>query len=228
MLKNFKHLLNHRVILFGGIAFTLIITIVILSIIWFVKVPKSQSTDNNFSNSIDVTENNSSNPADYDIYEDVDTTLHSETLKLISQKSDIIDDIERNITLDTINVFLDGKQIKIDARPFSYETRVFLPLRQVGESLQVKIGWNIEHRTAIVETPTLRLELPVNHRKAIRFPTNNPEHVERLNIDLSSRNIGTTLFNSTTYLPIRFTAEALGYSVKFDDNNSAVLFTSPK
>lgn len=158
----------------------------------------------------------------------VSTDIHIKTLEILMfEPSDLID-VDKSATFDTISVFLDGQPVPINARPFSYETRVYLPLRQVGEALNVKVGWNVEHSTAIVETPTVRLELPVGYRKANRIYKNDPENGELLSIDLTSTKVGTILYNDTTYLPIRFTAEALGFNVKFDDGNSTVLFTSPQ
>lgn len=203
----------------------ILLIIVLLS---FLAVPRLFSTSSDplasevLSSSPEATVQDEPSSSD-----EVSDSLHKETLKLVASEPSTLIDVDKSATFDTISVFLDGQPVKIDARPFSYETRVYLPLRQVGASLNVKIGWNEKYATAIVETPTTRLELPVGYRKAVRISKANPENAELLSIDLTSTKVGTILYNNITYLPIRFTAEALGFNVKFDDGNATVLFTSP-
>lgn len=159
--------------------------------------------------------------------DEMDTLLHERTISLITNENPLVMDVENAATFKNLTVFLDGEALPLEARPFTYQTRVYLPLRQVGEALDVHVGWNSDYRTALIEHNHLRLELPVNHRKVVRFSKTAYDEAEILTIDPTSLHIGTVLYKGTTYLPIRFTAESLGYDVFFDDANDTVFFTRP-
>ena len=89
------------------------------------------------------------------------------------------------------------------------------------------IGWNTPCKVALVETTSKRLEIPQGYRKAISYLKNSPSKASTINIDQTSLDVRTILYAGKTYLPIRFTAESLGFNVKYDDATSSVHFTTP-
>lgn len=223
MFNRDQFILTPTVFLSLTVGVVLFIALIIWGIVSFISQSNTETASHQLTN--EALLQTSSELTDDDSL--VATELHEETLLLMENTPDKLIDVEKSATFETITVFLDGKELPIDARPFSYETRVYLPLRQVGEALNVNIGWNDAANTAIVESPTTRLELPVGYRKAIRIHKADPTNADLLRIDATSLRVGTVLYNNITYLPIRFTAEALGYNVKFDDANGTVHFTSP-
>ncbi|QRG68139.1 N-acetylmuramoyl-L-alanine amidase family protein [Brevibacillus choshinensis] len=67
-----------------------------------------------------------------------------------------------SLTLDSTGAKVNGKQVKLDAAPVISKQRMLLPLRFVGESLGVTVGWDNSSRTVIAnETP----EVELNGRK---------------------------------------------------------------
>lgn len=63
-----------------------------------------------------------------------------------------------SLTLDSRTAVLNGKQVKLDTPPVISQQRMLLPLRFVGESLGVTVGWDNSTRTVIAnETPQIKL-----------------------------------------------------------------------
>lgn len=62
------------------------------------------------------------------------------------------------LTLDSKKAVLNGKQVTLDTPPVISKQRMLLPLRFVGESLGVTVGWDNSSRTVIAnETPQIEL-----------------------------------------------------------------------
>lgn len=62
------------------------------------------------------------------------------------------------LTLDSKKAVLNGKQVTLDTPPVISKQRMLLPLRFVGESLGVTVGWDNSTRTVIAnETPQIEL-----------------------------------------------------------------------
>ena len=59
-----------------------------------------------------------------------------------------------SLTLDSKKAVVNGKQVSLDTAPVIAKQRMLLPLRFVGESLGVTVGWDNSSRTVIAnETP---------------------------------------------------------------------------
>lgn len=62
------------------------------------------------------------------------------------------------LTLDSKTAQVNGKQVKLDTAPVISKQRMLLPLRFVGESLGVTVGWDNSTRTVIAnETPQVEI-----------------------------------------------------------------------
>ncbi|MGG4440675.1 N-acetylmuramoyl-L-alanine amidase family protein [Brevibacillus fortis] len=63
-----------------------------------------------------------------------------------------------SLTLESRTAVLNGNQVKLDTPPVISQKRMLLPLRFVGESLGVTVGWDNSTRTVIAnETPQVKL-----------------------------------------------------------------------
>ncbi|GED71437.1 hypothetical protein BRE01_51390 [Brevibacillus reuszeri] len=63
-----------------------------------------------------------------------------------------------SLTLDSKKAVVNGKQVSLDTAPVIAKQRMLLPLRFVGESLGVTVGWDNSSRTVIAnETPQVLL-----------------------------------------------------------------------
>lgn len=92
------------------------------------------------------------------------------------------------LTLNSTQAQLNGKQVKLDTAPVISRQRMLLPLRFVGESLGVTVGWDNSSRTVIAnETP----EVQLNGRKP-------------------AQTIGLYQVNDTMYVSAQAVADQLG------------------
>lgn len=157
----------------------------------------------------------------------LDLTLHNQTKDLLKTPSyDTI--IDKSADFSSVSIYLDGKLLSITDKPFKYKGRLYLPLRQVGESLGIKIGFNNDYKVALAESNDYRLELPLKYTKAVKIPLAYSDLASTLAIDNFNSEVSVVFYQEKTYLPVRFTAEALGFAVKYDEKENAVYFTSPK
>ncbi|MGG1662770.1 N-acetylmuramoyl-L-alanine amidase [Brevibacillus sp. NRS-1366] len=63
-----------------------------------------------------------------------------------------------SLTLDSRRALVNGKQVNLDTAPVIVGQRMLLPLRFVGESLGVTVGWDNSNRTVVAnETPQVML-----------------------------------------------------------------------
>ncbi|MGN7470952.1 N-acetylmuramoyl-L-alanine amidase [Brevibacillus sp. SAFN-007a] len=63
-----------------------------------------------------------------------------------------------SLRLDSRTAQVNGKQVKLDTPPVILQQRMLLPLRFVGESLGITVGWDNSSRTVIAnETPQVTL-----------------------------------------------------------------------
>ncbi|MBU3812469.1 MAG: copper amine oxidase N-terminal domain-containing protein [Candidatus Niameybacter stercoravium] len=157
----------------------------------------------------------------------VDTNLNAATYKLLKSQTPVAIDVDKEASFTPIKVYFDGKAIPLTSRPFTYKSRIYLPLREVGEILGVEIGWDTPNKVAIVETSTHRIEMPQGYRTAVSFQKSTPKTADTVSIDQTSIKVRTILYTEKTYLPIRFTAEALGFHVKYEESSASVYFTTP-
>lgn len=157
----------------------------------------------------------------------LDPTLHSQTKSLL-QTPPYHTIIDKSADFSSVAIYLDGKHLSITDKPFKYKGRLYLPLRQVGEALGINIDFNNEFKVALAESDLYRLEMPLKYSKAIKIPLETPELASVLSIDPFNPDVSVVFYQEKTYLPVRFTAEALGYAVKYEEKENAVYFTSPK
>ena len=94
--------------------------------------------------------------------------------------------------------------------------RVFLPVRALGNLLNININYITEHNTATATNSKAHLELPLGYNKAVK------DKSVILPIDLNNPNTRTILYNSRTYLPVRFISENLGYQISYANQTVSI------
>ncbi|MGL4738013.1 MAG: copper amine oxidase N-terminal domain-containing protein [Cellulosilyticaceae bacterium] len=157
----------------------------------------------------------------------LDLTLHSQTTTLLQSPAyDTV--IDKSADFSSVTIYLDGIHLDITDKPFKYKGRLYLPLRQVGEALDIKIDFNNEKKVALAQSKYYRLEMPLKYTKAVKIPLSTPHSASILSIDYFNPEVSVVFYQEKTYLPVRFTAEALGFAVKYEEKENAVYFTSPK
>lgn len=94
--------------------------------------------------------------------------------------------------------------------------RVFLPVRNLGELLNINIDYLADSKTAIAQNSKAYLELPLGHNKAIK------DRTLVLPIDTNNSNTRILSYVNRTYLPVRFISENLGYQISYGNNTVSI------
>jgi hypothetical protein len=118
-------------------------------------------------------------------------------------------------SLKSPEVLVDGKAVEFDAgRPRIIRGRMMVPLRGVFEAIGAYVGYDKENRLITAKKNNEILELRMGDKIARK---NGAE------IMLDSV---PTVMNGTTYVPLRFIAEALGAKVEWDKANAQVMIAT--
>ncbi|HEU4964574.1 MAG TPA: stalk domain-containing protein [Bacilli bacterium] len=105
-----------------------------------------------------------------------------------------------------------------DAQPFIDENgRLQVPIRFLSETLGYKVAWSWAEDHEILVTLT-------NGEDKITLQTG--EHVATVNGDSVKMDTDASLFESRTYVPIRFVSESFGAGVSWDENTYSAMITT--
>ncbi|WP_099189428.1 stalk domain-containing protein [Tepidibacter mesophilus] len=110
----------------------------------------------------------------------------------------------------TISIKIDGKIISTDQYPYIENARTFVPIRFIAENLGANVSWNSVSQEAILEYEDKNIKLPLYSSTA--------------NINGSFVNLDApiNIYNSRTFVPVRFIAETFDCSVNWDSSNYVV------
>ncbi|MFA4136678.1 MULTISPECIES: N-acetylmuramoyl-L-alanine amidase [unclassified Brevibacillus] len=136
-----------------------------------------------------------------------------------------------SLTLDSRTAVLNGKQMKLDTPPVISQKRMLLPLRFVGESLGVTVGWDNSKRTVIAnETPQVKLNGKVPTQPIKLYQVEDTmyasaqavaEQVGQKGFTWKRPERGMTI-DDQLVLPLRQLEDELGGSFTWDKKNSQV------
>lgn len=110
----------------------------------------------------------------------------------------------------TIFIKIDNKLVYTDQYPYIENSRTFVPIRFIAENLGANVSWNQSSQEAILEYEDKIIRLPIYSSTA----TINGSSV---NLDAP-----VNIYNSRTFVPIRFVAETFDCSVDWDKHEYIV------
>ena len=105
---------------------------------------------------------------------------------------------------DDIDIFVDGKEIKMEVLPRIQDGRTLVPARFIFEPLGAEMRWDDENQVASGMLGDHQVDIPIDSTEA----TVNGETEE---LDVPAQ-----IFESRTFIPLRFAGEAFGRSVEWD------------
>ncbi|MCL2814716.1 MAG: copper amine oxidase N-terminal domain-containing protein [Oscillospiraceae bacterium] len=118
-----------------------------------------------------------------------------------------------------ITLKIDGKVISTDVAPVIEDGRTLAPMRAVVEALGYLVTWDSGTQTVNIysyATDVLMISLKIGSNKAKVF-TPIPDVMDERVLDVPAK-----LINGRTMIPVRFIAETLGCTVKWDPDNKIV------
>ena len=117
------------------------------------------------------------------------------------------------VKANAISIRLNGASVAFDAPPQLVNDRVLVPFRGLLEEMGYAVFWDDSTRQIIGMYGDIRLILTVDSSTALWNQTEYP-------LDAP-----VTLYNDRAYVPLRFVAEAAGYSVQWVPQTQTVLLT---
>jgi len=115
---------------------------------------------------------------------------------------------------DEIKIKLNDKLLEMENKPVIVDGRTLVPLRVIFEALDLEVGWDGETQTITGTRDDLKIELAIGNKSAKK---NN----ETITIDVAP-----VIFDSRTFVPVRFIAESTGLKVDWDGETRTVLMNS--
>jgi hypothetical protein len=113
-------------------------------------------------------------------------------------------------TIGQSSFFLDGQSYNTDAAPFISSGRTLVPVRYLAEALGAQTNWDATNQKVSVIKGSTTIVLTINSTTITTNGTTGQLDAAPL------------LVNGRTYLPARYIAEALGYTVQWNATAQAV------
>lgn len=127
----------------------------------------------------------------------------------------IVSDPVPNLVPGRINIKLNGELVYFYEKPLMVNDRVLLPFRELFEFFEMSVTWDNETRTAIAKNDETQIKITVD--SDIAYVNNNEKTLD----------VPAVIINERTYVPLRFVAESLGYTVGWDGRSQIVnIYTS--
>lgn len=123
-----------------------------------------------------------------------------------------------------VQLALDGKQINFeqkDVPPVIIKERTLIPARALFEAMGGVVTWKNEDQSVHVKYDNTEVVLTIGSKQAMVNGQAKQLEVPALIIDHDGDYYGSTM------IPVRFTAEALGSGVSWEDSTRSVLIKSP-
>lgn len=161
--------------------------------------------------------------------------LHSETIELIASEefegANIHTYWENIIETDKFQLYINNEHFQLEKNMLLYNNTTFLPLREIGEFIGAEVDWNGEYRIAIIKS-----ELEENVTRIIEMPVDLPVAniiiyaygISNQNchyINEANHSMKPIVMDGNTYLPLRFIAEKLGFTVTYFNNDNEIHLT---
>lgn len=166
--------------------------------------------------------------------------LNSKTIELIKSKEDEnyiepIINYENVQVADYYSLYIDNQLIELQNSIMSYDYTTFLPMRELGELLGAEVDWIQEFNVAILKIlleddmllRTLEVPIGMNQANVISNYGGIYGEVNKYCSD-SNSNIASMIINGSTYLPLRFIGENMGYTVTYFSDGLEIHLTSEK
>jgi len=107
---------------------------------------------------------------------------------------------------------VNGKVYAVDTASFlDSSKRVLVPVRFLGDALGVKTTWDKTARTVVLTKGKTTIKLVIGSKKII------------VNGKINTLDVAPAIRNGRAFLPARYVAQAIGYTVSWDDKTKTVI-----
>ncbi|MGO4537192.1 stalk domain-containing protein [Paenibacillus sp. 2TAB19] len=111
-------------------------------------------------------------------------------------------------------VYVDGKKLNLSASAFAQNGVTFVPMRNIFSALQASVTWEPKTKTIIGRKGNITITLTVGQKTAL---------INGKSVKLDAAPI---VKGGVTFVPVRFTSQSLGATVKWDSAANTIRITS--
>ena len=108
------------------------------------------------------------------------------------------------------NVIINGEEVSLDVAPFVSYEQVFVPVRVIAETCDIKVSWNENDQTVALEKDDVKVMLKINSDLAY-------VNDEKIALDANIM-----IKNDRTCVPISFINEMLGAEINWNKENNTI------
>ena len=113
-----------------------------------------------------------------------------------------------------IKLIANGKNIVCDVPPIIRDGRTLVPVRAIAEASNAEVSWNEQKRQVYIKSGKKEIYLTIDSETAV-------VDGEKVALD-----VGSTIIEGRTMVPVRFVAETFGYNVAWNGTERIVNLTS--
>ncbi|WP_099190757.1 stalk domain-containing protein [Tepidibacter mesophilus] len=113
-----------------------------------------------------------------------------------------------------IKVILNNKALHFDVNPTIVNGRTLVPVREIFEALDCKVGWDEKSKTVIATKGDTYISLTVDSNYGVK-------NGEKIQLETPAK-----IINGKTMVPLRFIGESLNASILWDDKTKTISIKS--
>ncbi len=144
--------------------------------------------------------------------------------KVYADSDFYVDINNKNTKVYEVNVMIDGKKLFCDFKPYSQNSKTFVPVREIVESLGAKVTWNDKLKNATIDYKDRNVLLKIDSN--IVYIDGEKKKIDDASIPRFT-SYKEPKAETKTMVPLRFLTETLGYEVSWDnDSQTASVYSS--
>ncbi len=133
--------------------------------------------------------------------------IQANKTNLVREKSNVL--VSNNIP----NILVNGKELKINEGELLYENNKFIPIRELADTLGLKLDYIPESKIVVLDNG--KIQLPIDNNKA-------SVNGKIVSIDENNEKICTLIVNNKSYIPVNFVNNVIGYNVQYNEETQKV------
>lgn len=126
--------------------------------------------------------------------------IKNNKINLVREKSDI------SVSNHIPEIFVNGKKLDINEGEVLYENNKFIPVRQLADTLNLKLDYVEEAKIVVLDDGNI--QLPIDNNKA-------SVNGKIVSIDEANQKVCPIIVGGKAYLPVNFVTNVLGYNVEY-------------
>ena len=141
------------------------------------------------------------------------STLNECTIKILAKDKPVKAEAIQMEILAPHVFYVNEQAMDANEQIINYNGRIYVPLRSVSKILGAEVDYIVDQKVAIITTSDTKIEIPIGYNQGAIIKEDANVIVTLL--DQNNKESVSVIHNNKAYVPIRFVAENLGYTVNY-------------